>query len=503
MKKGVVYTPRYWADWAVATCRISERWMNGAVILDPGCGQGSLIEAVIRIALDSGFSPERKDLTRLIGIERDSAALEICRKNIREKYQLELPAESLIHGDYLLRDYFIKADLVFSNPPWVSFGDLDDSDKKQYKPVFRESGLTPDPRSLLLGGSRIDLAALFVAVALNRDTAEGGEGHFFLPTSLFRGEGAHSAFRRLNLPGGRKFVLTKIRELDNGIPFPGAGTRYCFASYKADRKQYWPIPWLTADNSGGWHEFFARPVDGDGSPLITYKTGSPPVSPPRIPVPRNTVPRQGVNCGGGSEAYLIEKTGKVSDGMVAVANKKGTCGILPAEMVYPLMSPSCFSETEGVGKPERWIFLPYNKNGKVLSADDIENYPGARDWLEKHRALLVHRKGTMLKRYGNQGVYWALLGVGPYTFAPWKLAWESYGRNRFVPKLFNSEEGEIWQGNQALHAYIPFYDQKVARRAFKVFSSPAIDDYLRNLGGASTKNWAQPGRIRRLLDWQD
>lgn len=501
MKKGVVYTPRFWADWAVDRFNISKKWLAGSILLDPGCGEGALSEAVIRSAAATGYTPTQNDLVRLKCIDRDETALMKFSDKIRDSFGITLPEESLIHADYLLDDPHVKADLVFANPPWVSFGDLEPADKINYKPIFRESGLTPDPRNLLLGGSRIDLAALFVAVALNRDTAKDCEGHFFLPSSLFRGEGAHNAFRRLSLPGGRSFALTELVELDNGEPFPGAGTRYCFASYKADRKQSWPISWISADSSGLWREFKARPVDGEGSPLVHYPAGSPPDPPPHIKVPEGAVPRQGVNCSGGSEAFLFEKCVKTDEGRVRVTNKKGTVGYLPAELVYPLMSSSCFTADSSQGEPERWIFLPYRREGKVLSSDELGMWPDAGAWLERHRLLLENRKGSLLNRYCAKGVYWALLGVGPYAFAPWKLAWESYGRSYFLPRLFSSEKGELWQGNQALHAYIPFSDQSSAMKALKEFSSPALGKYLESLGGASTKNWAQPGRIRRLLSF--
>jgi hypothetical protein len=500
VKTGIVYTPRYWADWVVDTYGIADKWINGAVVLDPGCGRGALSEAVIRLAVGKGFKPSGKDLARLHGVDRDETALLAFRKNIDKHYGLKLPGDSLISGDYLLEAPKVAANVILANPPWISFGDLNNEDKSTYKPIFRKSGLTPDPRSLLLGGSRIDLAALFVATALDRDMAKNGEGYFFLPSNLFRGEGAHSAFRRLKLPGGRSFALRELRELDGGESFPGAGTRYCLAFYKADCPQFWPVPWFVALPEGKWRKMEAHPVDGPGSPMVPYPAGSPPPPPPRIDVPAGAVPRQGVNCGGASDAFILEEIGTEEHGRIPVVNKRGTRAYLPAEMVYPLMSPSCFIPGREIGEPERWIFLPYSRDGKILSTEILKDHPDAEIWLERHKTQLVGRKGALLGRYAAKGLYWALLGVGPYTFAPWKLAWESYGRDRFVPRLFGSEDGVYWQGNQALHAYIPFSDQKAAEDAFRDFKSPALEEYLRNLGGASTKSWAQPGRISRLLN---
>jgi len=489
-KKGVVYTPHYWAEWAVETYGIAESWMNGALILDPGCGRGSLSTAIISRALRAGFSPAPEDWARLNCIDRDEEALAVFRQLF--------PELTVRTSDYLLESPGVKADIIFSNPPWISFGDLDEKDKELYKPVFRSSGLTPDAKSLLLGGSRIDLAALFVVTAMNRDCAASGEGHFFLPTSLFRSESAHSAFRQLKLPGGRRFALKEIRDLGGGEPFPGAGTAYCMASYKAEETQYWPVSWLKAAPHGEWEKMEAEPADGPESPLLPRPAGSPRISPPRIHVPEGTVPRQGVNCQGASGVFHLSEIGEEQDGRIPVRSKGGYRGFLPSELVFPLMSTGSFSHSEE-SIPDRWIFMPYGKNGKILTPEELENFPDALEWLERHRTVLEQRRGMMLKKLMGKGLYWALIGVGPYTFAPWKLAWESYGRKRFTPKLFHSGNGVHWQGNQALHAYLPFADKTAASEALKDLTSPDLEDYLKRLGGAGTKNWAQPGRIRRLL----
>ncbi|MCK5734903.1 MAG: hypothetical protein KAH21_00440, partial [Spirochaetaceae bacterium] len=309
---------------------------------------------------------------------------------------------------------------------------------------------------------------------------------------------AHSAFRQLKLPGGRSFSLMEIRDMDGGEPFPGAGTAYCLACYKADKTQVWPVSWFKAGPERSWEEMAAEPADGPESPLLPRPAGSSRVSPPRIHVPEGTVPRQGVNTQGAAGIFHILEIGMEKDGRLPVISKNGSRGFLPSELVYPLMSGSSFTDTEEP-EPDRWIFMPYKRNGKVLSLDEIERYPDAFEWIQRHKSILKRRKGLMLKKIMEKGIYWALIGVGPYTFAPWKLAWESYGRNRFIPKLFHSENEIHWQGNQALHAYLPLYSKESAIRAYNDFLSPNLEDYLKKLGGAGTKNWAQPGRIRRLL----
>lgn len=497
--RGVVYTPEYWADWAVAEYDIHKKWINGASVLDPGCGQGALLQAVIRRAVESGYNPGRKDLKRLKGVDTDTKAVRQCAENIEKQYGLSLPSECLCNTDFLLDPPDFKADIILGNPPWLTFGDLEEHRKVLYKPLFRSSGLTPNPRDLLLGGSRIDLAALFVVSALEKNLSDNGEAFFFLPLSLYQSEGAHQAFRKMLLPGGRSCALVEVRELDEGEPFPGAGTRYGFACYRMDAHQSWPIPWRQARPGREWKHFEARPVDGEGTPLLAVPVGSKPPRLPRIDVPEGTRPRQGANPGGAAEAFIIEEIGAEKDGLVSVVNRKGLEGILPSSMLHPLMTPANFSIEETRPVVRRWIFLPYSGEGKLLDADALKTYPEAKIWLEQHRKLLEGRRGTLMARWREKGLWWSMMGVGPYSFAPWKVAWEAYGRHHFTPKLFHAEETGHWQGNQALHAYLPFLCRESALNAFEALSDGEIGDYLRNLGGAGTKLWAQPGRIRRLL----
>ena len=504
MNKGVVYTPAYWADWAVETYRIAELWMEGAVVLDAGCGRGALLGAVIAGAAARGFRIRPSDLARLRAVDIDAEALVRLRQDMQEHFNLRLPDESLIHGDYLLAGLTQPAggggaDVIFANPPWVSFGDLDGPLKSRYKPLFRSSGLTPDARSLLLGGSRIDLAALFVATGLSRDLKPDGRAFFFLPSSLYRGEGAHAAFRRLRLPGSRQFRLDEYRDISAGPPFPGAGTRRCFVSYRADTPQSWPIPWFEAVADGTWRCRSCSPVAEEGSPLLPHPVGHAPRPLPRIPVPPGVRPRQGVNTGGASETCIFNECIPESPELCRVVNRRGESALIRREWIHPLVTPDLFENTDEPPLPRRWIFLPYHTTGRPLSWESIAESPTTAEWLNRARRRLTNRKGALIQNAMRRGAWWILIGMGPYAFAPWKIIWESFGKERFIPRLISAEAHGHWQGNQALHSYLAFAGRQDAAEVLEALRSPAMEAYLRELGGSGTKGWAQPGRMRRIF----
>jgi hypothetical protein len=131
-----------------------------------------------------------------------------------------------------------------------------------------------------------------------------------------------------------------------------------------------------------------------------------------------------------------------------------------------------------------------------LEWSEIDRLPELKGYLLANADVLRSRKGTMLSAWMKRGYWWALLGVGPYCFAPFKVVWEAYGRSNYLPMLFNG----TWQVNQSLQAYMPFQDEAEAIRVAGLLRNPDVEAYLHSTGTTGTMGWAQPGKIKRLLE---
>ena len=103
----------------------------------------------------------------------------------------------------------------------------------------------------------------------------------------------------------------------------------------------------------------------------------------------------------------------------------------------------------------------------------------------------------------NRGCWWALLGVGPYAFAPFKVMWEAYGKDQFNPIVVRDVDGQVWQGNQAMHAFIPCWQEAEAQRIKTALENPEILALLHQLNGAGRCNWAQPGKIKKIIAFDE
>ena len=101
----------------------------------------------------------------------------------------------------------------------------------------------------------------------------------------------------------------------------------------------------------------------------------------------------------------------------------------------------------------------------------------------------------MINSHIDRGNWWALLGVGPYNFAPYKVVWEAYGRSSFKPRIF---EGK-YQANQSLQAFIPCKSLEQANEILDFLGQDEIEHYLKSFRMDGSMNLAQPGKINQIF----
>lgn len=484
---GAVFTPLLWGRFAVERFGLLDAWLSGATVLDPTMGEGHLLEALIAAALERGLRPEELPLDRLTGIEIEAPFIARARARLLESYGIDL--EGRFHCASVFDIDIAPHELILANPPWLSFADLPEGLKEGYKALFVEYGLTDDRRKLLLGSSRIDLAALVIQRAMRNLLRPGGRAIFFAPLSLLLNDGAHARFRRFR-SGETRFALDQVYDFGEEKVFPEVGTRYGLLSFARDARTRYPFPYYRLE-AGAWREYAAEPLFDPHAPLSA-------VAPERaealkelkpIEIRKASLPRQGVNTGGANALFFFRSCEEED----SVHYRLDDGVVLPKRFVFPLLTAACFRDS--VCEAQRWVLLPYGNDGKAMSWKEIEKYPRLAEYLLLHRQRLLARKGSMLRASIDRGFWWAMLGVGPYSFAPYKLVWEAYGRSSFRPLLL---EGR-WQANQSLQAFMPFWDRSEAERVLEELENPLVEEYLGSFGMAGTMNWAQPGKIKRLL----
>ena len=421
---GVVFTPLSWARWAVDRLDAPARVATGASFCDPTAGEGVFAWALAETWAEPGGKFDAAWARKITLIDRNGGYLEAFARRWRQRWGFAFP-----------------------------------EDQQRYRSWFPALGLVGQPSELLLGRSRLDLAALVTARAFETLLAPGGRSGFFLPLSLFHNDGAPGRWRRWR--PDVVFDLTEAR------PFPGVSTRCGWAEFAPHRRHPWPLPYFTGV-PGAWVEHAAI-TDAEGGPWRLLAPGTSRTL-PRLPLEPWQRPRQGINTGGCNAAFHVAAPPPGVDG----------------QFVHPL-----------AGKPG-YILVPYDHLGKLLDETQLVQ-SGLAGWWEPWREKLAARKGVLLGSQLSRGRWWALLGVGPYAFAPFKVIWSAYGKGKLNATVFGPRpDGRVWQADQALQAYVPCLSEDDAVRVAEFLNGDDVAAYLEGLQGAGTKSWAQPGRFKPL-----
>ena len=479
---GEVFTPLKWAKWLINRWGIFDAWIDGAHICDPTAGKGAFVLALLDIARRKGVPITSERLSRLTLIEMNAAHLAWFRKNVKQEFGVDFPASQVFCQDVIMDSHSKKYDILIGNPPWMNFGDLPPDYKARVKPFFLTEGLVPDRQQLLLGSSRIDIAALVLKTVLGRLLKKNGVGYFYLPISLFFGDGAHNGFRNYRA-NQRDFAVDTVYEFTSTKVFEGVGTSYCCAKFRCDTRQTFPVTYFR-ELDGKWTAHKAVPLKDRADSWRVVKnlneldTGTT----LNINLSPTQTPRQGVNTCGANSVFIFQ-------------DKPAH---LPEAFLYPLATKEIWRKDASL--PHKWILLPYHRQtGKPLTQYQIEQHTHLKEYLQNAEETLRSRRGTLLRTAIDRGYWWTLFGVGPYSFAPFKVMWEAYGRSRFNPVVLSGIDGQAWQGNQSMHAFIPCWSEDSAQRIKRALENPEIPMLLRQLNGAGKCNWAQPGKMKKIL----
>lgn len=142
---------------------------------------------------------------------------------------------------------------------------------------------------------------------------------------------------------------------------------------------------------------------------------------------------------------------------------------LEHEVVFAMLKSSDVANRREA--PSRAMVVPQ----RALGEDTLalrRRAPRTWKYLSRHRALLDARKSSI---YAGQPPF-AIFGVGPYSFAPWKVAVSGLYK-RAVFTVVGPHEGRPVVLDDTCY-FLPFETEVRARRAAKALASAAALDFL-------------------------
>ena len=487
LKIGNIFTPITLGEFAIKEFGIFDKWLSGASVFDPTMGIGNLLESLIIHGLRNKYSLEELPLERLFGNELNTGYYKIALQRFKNTYDVDMTKN--FWNEDILKLNAKQFDIIFGNPPWQNFVDLPAQYKEKIKSHFFKYELVGNSQDLLLGGSRIDIAALIIRKSIKEFLSKNGDAYFFMPLSLFLNDGANQYFRNYKI-GNVKYAPVKIIDFNDSKVFEGISTRYGLVHFKRDKEVTFPVP-ISRFEGNKWLKLKATPLFHSDDPLSIFnqKEQSFLSDFKYIEMPKEYAPRQGINTCGANSIFFFNSY-KKKDEFTCVVNDSIE---LPCKFVYPLLTSANFNEEDL--RPRKWVLLPYHRNGRPLDIFRIKSEEKLWEYLKSNEKVLRNRKGTLIGTWIKKGFWWALLGVGAYSFFPFKIVWEAYGKKAFNPMIVNGN----WQANQSLQAFIPTRSLEEAKSILTELKNPAVEKYLLSLKMEGTMNWAQPGKIKKLI----
>jgi hypothetical protein len=466
---GRVFTPIPLARQALALSGFLNNWDSPCRLLDPACGGADLLKAAYTSLPEPGALP-----SHFTGLDRE--AIPVPGEKPKQSFTLR-------QGDFFHLPPQVFSH-IFTNPPWVTYQDLPESYKPQAK-VFFQRYLKLSPSKLLLGLSRADLAGPYMIKIFQEHCSPGSRILAFLPGSLFFGHGANIPF----LQAMHKMDGLRLRgfwDCGTADAFPHVATRAVLAFWEWDKAD---TPAKGTDRLTAFADLkdhtlgYVQPTT-QGWRIIQDRDRRA-WDKPKIHCP---APRQGINSCGANQVFFLQKPNWQSPYLFPLYDQQ------------PQLEDQTARDRDKVQHPGRWVVLPHDEQkGKPLPKELIDG--ALWEYLREYRVKLQERKGVLIQSLIKKGYWWALQGVGPYTFAPYKIVWRALGTTKFNPQLVGPIQGKPVIPHQSLYAYLSFWSKDDAQKILEQLQVRRIEEELLRRQGAGTKNFAQPGRLKAIIDF--
>jgi hypothetical protein len=411
-------------------------------VLEPTCGEGAFLVA----------AAARFPGARLFGYELDARRAATARTRLDPE-----------RGDVAVRDFFgvdwvrelaaIDGDpvLVVGNPPWVTNARQGVLGARNLPPKCNESGLAG--YEALTGKSNFDVSEWMIVRMLDALRGRDAAVAVLCKSSVARRVIAHVGERRWPVePGG-------LFRIDAGRHFDAAVDAVLFVCRLRANAQ-------TAPAAARWPTFEALDAE---TPLaaVSFVDGALVADAAAHDRTRHLAGacrpewRSGVKHDCAPVMELARGRGGLRNGLGERVDVEDT-------FVFPLLKSSDVANRR---LPTRAMIVPQRALGEGTEAL-ATRAPKLWAYLRRHARLLDARKSSIYRRQPR----FALFGVGPYTFAPWKVAVSALYK-RFAFEVVGPADGRPVLFDDTCY-FLPFAHEAEARAACAALRSEPAKAFL-------------------------
>ncbi len=343
-----------------------------------------------------------------------------------------------------------RADYVIGNPPWIRWENLPEDYRESSKHLWeRYKLLTQSGWKAKIAAGKVDMAIMFVYVAVDSYLSVSGRLGFVITQTIFKSKGGGEGFRAFDLGDGKTFAVEQVDDLTECQVFEGATNRTAVLSIRNSGRTVYPVTYVCWVPKGvkrlpqehalpeiakivSLKILKASPsVPADlRSPWLTLNEGMPNIA---AKLSGNSAyrAREGVNTGGANGVFWLASVDRASARTFLGANshkvgkKKVTerSGAVEAPLVFPLLRGRDVEAWKAV--PTIHILLTHDASDAKHAIPEREfkqRFSKGYDFLQHFKPFLLNR--PEYKRWGGNGPFYELYRIGDYTFAEWKVVFK-------------------------------------------------------------------------------
>ncbi|MFX1250816.1 MAG: Eco57I restriction-modification methylase domain-containing protein [Promethearchaeota archaeon] len=456
---GEYYTPYFFATYIVQ--RIV-KWSSSPYsrFLDPMCGSGVFLSAVIKNKLESGQLSSGNIFQTFKGFDINPLAALSAKINIVLAFKDHLSVypkgkcPPIMILDILRSSSKEKFDYIIGNPPWINWEHLPRQDRHFFQLLYDKTyQLFPHKGNKARHGStKVDISALMTYISIDRYLKPQGILSFILPFSLFKSQ-ASQGFRKFYLPDGTPFKILEIHDLRETKLFKA--TNYpCLIFCKKGEKTTYPLPYIEWTLNKETNQFtpniaknqFASPIHERDSPWMTGSINLLEIA-KKFTGESAYRAKPGV-CTWLNGVFWVRILEKLENGLVRIENQPGL-GRIPVpkvqtiveeEAVYHLLRGRDIAPWQ-VKLSNLTILVPHprEKPGIAFSLSNLQEYlPYTYNYLSQFESLLRKRSGYKKYLKSSSRPFYSIYNIGAYTFAPFKVVWREQAKQFVVAPLIDA-----------------------------------------------------------------
>ncbi len=396
----------------------------------------------------------RKRLARELEslVDEEVARLEAIYAHIKE---LDDQGQDGIWAHYIKNafapTYLGRFDFVVGNPPWIRWGYLSGEYRERTGRLWQGYGLfSLKGHESRLGAGEKDFSMLFVYACADRYLKHGGTLAFVITQEVFKSKGAGEGFRRFRIGAtGEPLRILWMEDMVHLQPFQAANKTSIFALRKGEETTYpvQVVQWRRKRGVGrirpGWTLAQVRRATDQ------QRMQAVPVDPRRQVSSWQTAPPRDLKVLRrlkGENAYKARLGARVEpygvfwltirevrpDGLIVVENQHDR-GKRKVPKVRDAIEPDLVFPAVSGGDLVRYGIRSHVY--VLLSQDPRTRAPFSRDWmsentpltlgyLQQFKSILLSRGSRAVREFAEQTEFYAMYGIGDYTFAPYRVAWK-------------------------------------------------------------------------------